>query len=404
MNISTLLVEKYARVGDVWRARYKSVKLHTPTYTDHYPFLRYPEDLPKFLSRDEVADFSEQYAKTMDLNILMNTNVTSIKYNKEKRGYHVEADTPKGPKTFFPQHVVLAMGTFSERPIIPDFPGQHTFKGQVYHSSKHISPNEILNVQSKKVVVIGAGTSAHDIAQVFVLAGAAKVSMIQRSPIFSISLKSFENVLLALWNTPGLSTEEADIIANSTPLAVIRAWSISMTQAMAAQDKEMIEGLKKAGVALRTGEDGYGIADYQLIKGGHFYIDQGANEMIIDGRIKVHRCEDGIKTFTEKGITLANDAEVDADVVVLATGFKLNNTNVAQFLGDNVAEKMEAFGLLDSEQERGGWWRPTGAPGFWYTTGSFLWSRQFSLPLALQIAAVCRGLNEGYYETQTLLD
>jgi hypothetical protein len=37
-------------------------------------------------------------------------------------------------------------------------------------------------------------------------------------------------------------------------------------------------------------------------------------------------------------------------------------------------------------------------PGFWYMTGSFLWSRQYSLAVALQIAAVEKGFNEAHYE------
>ena len=42
--------------------------------------------------------------------------------------------------------------------------------------------------------------------------------------------------------------------------------------------------------------------------------------------------------------------------------------------------------------------RPTGLKGFWYMTGSFLWSRQFSALVALQIDAVEKGLNEKYWE------
>ena len=43
------------------------------------------------------------------------------------------------------------------------------------------------------------------------------------------------------------------------------------------------------------------------------------------------------------------------------------------------------------------WWRPSAAPGFWYMTGSFIWSRTYSKPLALQIKAIKEGLNVDYY-------
>lgn len=44
------------------------------------------------------------------------------------------------------------------------------------------------------------------------------------------------------------------------------------------------------------------------------------------------------------------------------------------------------------------WWRPTGVPGLWYMTGSFLWTQTFSAVLALRIAAIERGLNPAHYE------
>ena len=156
---------------------------------------------------------------------------------------------------------------------------------------------------------------------------------------------------------PELTTEEADVVGNSIPLAVIRTMSIDMTKIMHAMDKDMLDGLRKAGLALKTGDEGYGLADYQLIKGGQFYVDQGANQMIIDGRIKIHHCEEGIKDFHTDGLTLSNGTNIDADVVVLATGYNLNINTVEKLMGPEVAKtvnKNGSFGLLDKENERGG--------------------------------------------------
>ncbi|KAK8856741.1 indole-3-pyruvate monooxygenase YUCCA8 [Apiospora arundinis] len=257
--------------------------------------------------------------------------------------------------------------------------------------------DQISDLQEKKVVVVGASTSGHDVAQDFVECGAKGVSMIQRNPIFSISAAAFEEQVIGLWNMPGVTTEEADLVGNSIPLAVIRTMSIGMTQSMYAKDKEMVDGLRKAGLAVRTGEDGFGLADHQLIKGGRFYIDQGASQMIVDGRIKIHRCEEGVREFREKSVVLADGTEVEADVVVLATGFQPCVRSVEQVMGAEVAKKLDNLGDLDHENERIGWWRPTGIPGFWYMTGSFLWCRQFSMTLALQIAAIEKGLNPSHY-------
>ena len=354
MGISNLLVDRHTRLGDSWRTRYKTITLHTPTYTDHYPFLKYPENWPRYLEQDHIADFMEHYGQMMDLNVALNTTVTKTEFDESTRLYTVEMRNNEGTQTLTARHIVLATGIFNDKPKVPDYPGQESFEGKIYHSSEHASAGRISQLRDKKVAVVGVGPSGHDVAQDFVNYGAKEVSMVQRHGIFSLSTQAFETVVLGLWNTPGISTEEADAISASLPLAVVRRMSINMTKMTSTIDKSMLDGLQKAGLLLKTGEDGYGLADHQLIKGGQFYIDEGANQMIIDGRIQIKRCEDGIKDFQPDGFTLADGTKVEADIVVLATGFHRNILTVEELMGKHVAEKTKSFGHLDDEQERGG--------------------------------------------------
>ncbi|KAJ6447277.1 Acetyl-coenzyme A transferase nodX [Purpureocillium lavendulum] len=359
---------------------------------DHYPFLKYPENWPEWLGRDHTADFLEHYSQIMGLDVRLNTTVTAVRRVASK--YEVRASGPRGEHTFRPDHVVLATGVYSDIPKIPELDGKDKFLGTIYHSIDHKSARAVPDLGDQNVVVIGCSTSGHDIAQDFVNCGARHVSMIQRSPIFSVSRDSWKTTILGLWNTPGLTTEEADLLGNSIPIPIVRTMSIGLTRSMASADKVMLNGLKKAGLAVRTGEDGYGLADHQLITGGHYYIDQGATQMIIDGRIKVHQCEGGVKELGERSVILADGTVLEADVIVMATGWEKNILTVQKLMGDEVAAKLQGFGCLDSEQERNGWWRPTGIPGFWFMTGSFTWCRQFSRALALQIAHAIREQSE----------
>ncbi|PHH61341.1 hypothetical protein CDD81_475 [Ophiocordyceps australis] len=399
MGIKTVLVERSARVGDSWRARYKAVRLHTPTYTDHYPFIKYPENWPRWLPRDKVADFMETYAQIQSLHVLCNTLVSSAIYDEATRRWSVSIKTGETLQTLHARHVVLATGVYSDNASTPIFANQDEFQGQCYHSSQHVSAAEMGDLADKKIAIIGSSTSAHDVAQDFVEHGAQHVCMIQRQAIFSISSDAVEKHLFLLWNIPELNMSEADVLANSFPIALVRRMSIGLTRLMCQHDAAMVAGLKQAGLALKTGEDGYGLADHQLLKGGHFYFDQGANSMIINGRIKIWQCPDGVERFVPEGVELGDGRRVEADIVVLATGFEQSICTVEDIMGSRVARVLEsrAFGALDAEQERGGWWRATGVPGFWYMTGSFMWCRQFSQALALQIAAVERGLNAEYY-------
>ncbi|KAJ3578909.1 hypothetical protein NPX13_g1654 [Xylaria arbuscula] len=398
MGIRTLIVDKNERIGGAWTHRYQSVKLNTPKYTDHFPFMRLPEDSPSYLSGEQMVTFMETYGQTMGLDIKLGTEVTKAEYDRERQRYHIEAQQKGGEKCVFSaKHVVLATGVFSEEPIIPEISSADMFKGVVYHSGQHKSASQVPDLGNKRVVVVGCGSTGHDIAADFVSARAKEVTIFQRSPIFVVTDNAIENILLPIWNMEGVTTEEADVLGNSLPLKLIRTVSIDLTRLMCAHDQATIDGLKKAGMALRTGEDGYGLADYQLIYGGRFYIDRGASQMIIDGRIKVRRCEGGISAFHPNGMILADGTKLDADVVVYATGYKAAGVTVQRLLGPEIAKTVGSIGSLDAENERVGWWRPTGVPGFWYMTGSFLWCRQFSVPLALQIAAIERGLNEAHY-------
>lgn len=352
MGVNFKILDGEPRVANAWRQRYDSIKLHTPTYTDHYPFMKYPEDMPKWLTGNQVADWAEHYSKAMELDIQLGTHVTSVEYNDSKKRYTVEAESSKGKETFNPHHVVMAAGMFSTVPIRPEFPNEDAFKGQIYHTVSHKSAKQIPDFENKKIVVIGSSTSSHDVCQDFVECGAKDVTMIQRQPIFSVTTETIEKVMLSLWNMPGMTTEEADVVGNSFPFGVMRTMSVGQTQMMAQMDKPILDGLEKAGFAVRRGEDGVGMIDNQFIKGGRFYINQGAMEMMVDGRIKIKRCEGGVKSFSSNGVVLKDGTEVEADVVVLATGFNRNLLTVEQVMGKKVAQKVGDLGYLDDEQER----------------------------------------------------
>ncbi|KAJ9611204.1 hypothetical protein H2200_004387 [Cladophialophora chaetospira] len=399
MGIKALLVDKLPRLGDFWRSRYSTVRTHTPSYTDHYPFLKFPTTWPRWVPQDKIASWMEHYGQIMELDYMLDTTVKNISFDDQSRLYTVVVENTSGTYTYHPRHLVLATGVFAEKPIIPDIPGKDTFTGQIYHSKYHKSAGDIPSLSEKRIVIVGSGTSGHDIAQDFVNSGARSVSIVQRNAIFSMSATSLEEAYFSLWKTPGITAEEADIISNSFPTAVVRALNIGQTAMMEERDKDVIAGMERAGMKIKHAKEvGYGFVDHLLVKTGHFYIDQGAMSMIVDGRIKIHQCDDGVREFVAGGLVLGNGKKVDADIIVLATGYQRNVATVKELMGEEVAEKVGDLGYLDSEQERIGWWRPTGFPGLWYMTGSFVWCRQFSPILALQISAIEQGLNPDYWK------
>ncbi|KAH8660338.1 hypothetical protein BX600DRAFT_438549 [Xylariales sp. PMI_506] len=388
LGLRYVVVDRVGRLGDSWRARYDTARTHTPSFIDHPAFMRLPSNWSKYPGRDQVAKWIENYGDIMGLNVMLGTNVSKYSYDETAGKWLVETESSEGKKVLRSTYLVSAVGFISSIPRRPQIPGEAEFKGLTYHSVSHKRALQIPDLGEKKVVIVGCGTTAHDIAQDLVNHKVKSVSMIQRNPIWSVSSNSIETYMMPLWNTPGMTIEEADLISMATPLGVARTLAIGWSQKMADNDRVMMDGLEKAGMLLRRDPKKGSLLDHQAVKGGSLYIDQGANNMIIDGRIKVEVCEGGVREFYEQGVTLTNGKNLDADVVIFATGYEKAGPVIRKLVGEDMFEKMGGFGALDDEQERKGWWCPTPVSNLWVMTGNFMWCRQYSQVIALQIGAI----------------
>lgn len=293
----------------------------------------------------------EHYQKVMGLNVELGATVGIIDYNNSSHQYSVGIKSQDGSeRVVTSRHVVLATGLISNDPLLPEFENQSSFTGQIYHSIAHKSASLIPDLGTKKAVIIGAGTSAFDIAQDFVNCGVKEVTIIQRSPMFILSLEAQDKFVLAGWHM--MPMNDADLAGGSFPLPIALTLLVGATQMMAHHDAKLLSGLEKAGLSIKRGEDGIGLLHHQLLKAGHFYIDQGACQMIIDGKIKIKRSEGGVKGFNQNAVILADGTIIEADIVVLATGFKLSSDVAERIMGEKFMAKVGKVGELDEEKER----------------------------------------------------
>lgn len=126
---------------------------------------------------------------------------------------------------------------------------------------------------------------------------------------------------------------------------------VYLTQAISAAEKETIEGLQKAGFKLEFGVEKAGLLRLYMTRGGGYYIDVGCSQLIIDGKIKVKQSPEGITGFKPNALVLKDGSELEADVVVLATGYDNMRTTVRKILGDKVADRCRDVWDLDEEGE-----------------------------------------------------
>ena len=287
----------------------------------------------------------------MDLNVELGVTVGKIHYGDSSQQYTVAIKSQDGNERVVTcRHLVLATGLFSDTPARPEFKNKNSFTGQIYHSASHKSASLIPDLGEKKVVLIGAGTSAHDIAQDFVSCGAKEVTMIQRSPLFVLSPEAQDKFVLSGWKLMPMT--DADLVGCSFPLPIALTFILGATHMMAQHDAELLTRVEKAGLAVKRGEDGIGLLHYQLLKAGHFYIDQGACEMVADGRIKIQRSQEGATGFDHNAVILGDGTRIEADIVVVATGFKRCSDLVEKIMGKEFFAKIGEVGKLDTEGER----------------------------------------------------
>src|SRR5919199_464604 len=104
------IVDRNPRLGDSWRNRYDSLVLFTPRAYSALPGLPVPGDPDGYPTKDEIADYLEQYADHFDLPVEMETGVRSLA--RLDGGFRVETDAGAIVDT---RAVVLASGAF-QRP------------------------------------------------------------------------------------------------------------------------------------------------------------------------------------------------------------------------------------------------------------------------------------------------
>lgn len=218
--------------------------------------------------------------------------------------------------------------------------------------------------------------------------------MLQRSGTYVIQAdKGCVLLHKGLYEEDGPPTEDTDIAGQSLPIPVQFALNIGLTDEIRELEKDNIEGLTRAGFKLDFGHDGSGINRKYLTRGGGYYIDVGASQLIIDGRIRVEQAGEGISHFETNHLVLIDGRRLEVDVVVLAAGYDNMKTSVEKIFGAEEASRCKDVWDLDEEGEIRAMWRPSGHPGLWFFGGNLALCRIYFRFLALQIAAIEGGLN-----------
>ncbi len=406
LGVPTLILDQHERAGDAWRKRYNSLYLHDPVWFDHLPYLPFPDHWPVFASKDQMGDWLEMYTKVMALNYWSSTVCHHAEYDEASGEWTLTVARDGKPVILHPKQLVLATGGVLSTPRVPTIPGTENFAGVQFHSSRFSSGADWAG---KQCIVLGTGTSAHDICA-DLWAHGAEVTMIQRASTTVVRSETLMELAIGrLYSeealAAGITTERADLIDAATPFALKHIGGQALTRQLKERDRDFYARLAAAGFQLDFGGDESGQGMKAVRNGGGFYIDVGASELIISGAINL-RSGVSIARIQEESVLLTDGSELPADLIIYATGYGAANEGIAKLISPEVAEKVgKVWGLgSDTYGDPGPWegelrnmWKPTQQPGLWIHGGNLAWSRFYSHYVGLQIKARLEGLSTPVY-------
>jgi cation diffusion facilitator CzcD-associated flavoprotein CzcO len=286
-GIASLVLDKAAVVGSVWRRHYDRLHLHTDRSHSSLPGLPMPRTYPRYPSRGQVTTYLEHYAQHFGIAPVLNTGATRV--FRGGNHWHVETTSQN---SFSAPIVVIATG-WADFPYRPSFPGVEAFGGSIIHSSAYQNPASYVG---KRVLVVGFGNSGGEIALDLAEAG-IDVSLSVRGPLQILPRDLLGIPILTL------------AIAEQALPARIADFLNAPALRLAIGDIEKY-GLRRAtkGPRRMIEEDGR----VPLL-------DVGTMNRIRDGSIKVRG---DIDHFTRDGIAFSRSSAARFDAVILATGFR----------------------------------------------------------------------------------
>jgi monooxygenase len=379
-NKTVAILEGRSVLGGTWDLfRYPGVRSDSDMHTLGYRFRPWREakaiaDGPSILRY--LRETAEEYG--IDRKIRFEHRAVRASWSSADARWTVEAIRPDG-------QVVKLTGNFLymcsgyyeyEAGYMPGWPGMERFTGRVVHPQKW---PEDLDYSGKRVVVIGSGATAVTLVPAMT-DKAAHVTMLQRSPTYIVTRPSED--VIANWLHRRLPSWVAHGLARWKNIF------LQMYFYNAARRKP--DEAKKTILKFAQKELG---PDYDVAK--HFNPSYNPWDqrlcLVPDGDLfaairagKASVVTDEIETFTEHGIRLRSGEELDADIVVTATGLKMRLMGGMQVVVDgktvDFSKTMTYKGMMSNDV-------PNMALALGYTNASW------TLKCDLTSEYVCRLLN-----------
>ncbi|MEU5841038.1 NAD(P)/FAD-dependent oxidoreductase [Rhodococcus sp. NPDC047139] len=328
-DLDYVILESRESIGGTWDLfRYPGIRSDSDMYTLGYPFR-------PWLGEKSIADGADilQYIRDtasefgIDRRIRFGHRVIDVSWSSEQASWTVRVSTPNGLAEFGCSFLYVCGGYYSyESGYLPDIPGLRDFAGMVVHPQ--FWPDDF-DCEGKKVVVIGSGATA--VTLVPALAEKAEhVTMLQRSPSYVMSLPERDPIAARI----------RAALPHALAHRVVRAKNVMMNlgfyqfcQRAPFLAKRVLRRLTARGLRDTVPVDPHFAPRYDpwdqrlcVVPDSDLFrtLRAGTAEIVTDR----------IDTVTEKGVRLESGRELEADILVPATGLRLVPAGGVEFVVD----------------------------------------------------------------------
>jgi monooxygenase len=325
------ILEAREQIGGTWDLfRYPGIRSDSDMYTLGFPFRPWTSDR-SIVDGTSIREYVQETARMfgIDQKIRYQHKMVAANWSTPEERWIVDVErTDTGARSQIScSFLFMCSGYYSyDKGYMPEFPGTEKYRGQLVHPQFW---DEDAEYEGKRVIVIGSGATA--VTLVPALAEKAEhVTMLQRSPSYVLSLPG--NDSLAPLARKFLSPERAfGVVRWAHILGATALFQLSRRR------PEWVKKLIRRGVErqLPPGYDvdthftpSYNPWDQRLC----LVPDADLFEAISSGQASV--VTDAIETFTEKGVRLASGGELEADLIVSATGLILQPIGGAEVTVD----------------------------------------------------------------------
>lgn len=380
-NRSFAIIEARTNIGGTWDLfRYPGIRSDSDMYTLGYAFKPWKEG-------DAIAD-GDSILKYLNETVTENTLREKIRFDRKvtkaewssqdaRWTLTIECGEAGSTETLTCGYLFMCSGYYNyENGYLPEFKGYDDYQGTIAHPQHW--PQD-LDYAGKKVVVIGSGATAVTVVPAMAET-AAHVTMLQRSPSYVLSRPQQDKIANGL----------RKILPNWLAYKITRVKNVLLTIVFFKLARKYPAKFKTRLVGMVQDELG---PDYDVAT--HFnptydpwdqrlcaVPDADLFNVIRDNKASV--VTDHIDTFTPEGIKLKSGKQLEADIIVPATGLRLQTLGGMQLVVDNA---LIDIGTTTNYKGMG----LSNVPNFAWTVGYT--NASWTLKADLTSSYVCRLLN-----------